>query len=89
MDLHDGKLHQVPDRHLGIPVRPRVHLLLLLPPRIPLPVHPLHAAIQDPAGVRVRVCVFVCVCVCVYRTVMIIQNSKSIFRSTQYVLPTI
>lgn len=50
LGLHDGQLHQVPDCHLGVAHRPRVHLLPVLPARIPLPVHALHAEIQDPTG---------------------------------------
>lgn len=50
MGLHAGQLHQVPDRHLGVSHCPRVHLLPALPARLPLPVHAIHAEIQDPAG---------------------------------------
>lgn len=50
LGLHDGQLHQVPDCHLGVAHRPRVNLLPVLPPRIPLPVLSLHAEIQDPTG---------------------------------------
>lgn len=50
LGLHARKLHQIPDCHLGVSHRPWVHLLPVLPARVPVPVHALHAEIQDPTG---------------------------------------
>lgn len=50
LGLHAGQLHQVSDCHLGVPHRPWVHLLPLLPAWFPLPVHALYAEIQDSRG---------------------------------------
>lgn len=50
LGLHAGQLHQVSDRHLGVSLRPRVHLLPALPAWLPVPVYAVHAEIQDPAG---------------------------------------
>ncbi|KAJ8339749.1 hypothetical protein SKAU_G00343820 [Synaphobranchus kaupii] len=50
LELHVGQLHQVPDRHMGVTHRPRVHLLPLLSPRIYFPVLTLHAEIQNTTG---------------------------------------
>lgn len=50
LGLHAGQLHQVPDRHMGVAHRPRIHLLPVLSARLPLPILALHAEIQNPTG---------------------------------------